>query len=140
MPPMVKGCAFMMRQPDEPQARTSTLAELQMLDVGKGKGPEFAGQTIPTLEAVPADKIPIIELKAGPEIVGPVKEILAKDRLRNEQSCIIGFSDQATQLAGGLVLSQLLQHFRIRPCGTGLKCDSAHCDATEYTSQGASRW
>ncbi|MCH2177536.1 MAG: glycerophosphodiester phosphodiesterase [Mariniblastus sp.] len=85
----------------------ATLAELQGLDVGKWKGDEFTGQAIPTLRqvisTVPEGKWLIIELKAGPEIVEPVRQVLAKSGLPGEQVCIISFNQQTIAAAKRLM-------------------------------------
>ena len=76
----------------------STLEELQALDVGQWKGAEFAGEKIPTLRqviaTVPEGKWLIIELKTGPEIVGPVQRLLADTRFPSERVCLISFNQQ----------------------------------------------
>lgn len=76
----------------------ATLAELKALDVGQWKGPQFAGEKIPTLHqviaTVPEGKWLIIELKTGPEIVEPVRQVLADTRFPGEQVCIISFNEQ----------------------------------------------
>ena len=81
----------------------ATLAELQALDVGQWKGAEFAGEKIPTLRqviaTVPEGKMLIIELKAGPQIIGPVQKVLAESGLPDEQVCIISFNEQAIAAA-----------------------------------------
>ncbi|MGI9517699.1 MAG: glycerophosphodiester phosphodiesterase [Pirellulaceae bacterium] len=73
----------------------STLEELQQLDVGKWKGPEFTGERIPLLSEViaivPADKRIVIELKAGQEIVAPLGQVLAESNLQTEQILVISF-------------------------------------------------
>ncbi len=57
-----------------------TLAELQRLDVGRGRGPEFAGERIPSLEALlavtPPKRRVFVELKGGPELVPPLVSAL----------------------------------------------------------------
>lgn len=77
----------------------ATLAELKALDVGKWKDPQFAGEQIPTLrevlDVVPTDKQFFIELKIGPEIIAPVRKVLAASRVKPEQIMFISF-DQAT--------------------------------------------
>jgi len=76
----------------------TTLAELQALDVGQWKGPQFAGEKIPTLRqviaTVPEGKWLIIELKTGPEIVEPVRQVLAESGLPEAQVCLISFNRQ----------------------------------------------
>jgi glycerophosphoryl diester phosphodiesterase len=74
---------------------SSTLAELKQLDVGKWKHAKYAGERIPTIEEVietiPADKKFFIELKVGPEIVAPLKDVLAQSSLNPEQAIVISF-------------------------------------------------
>lgn len=56
-------------------------AKLQELDVGRWKGPQFAGERIPTLDDVLALKPTghcLVELKTGPEIVDPLARVLAR--------------------------------------------------------------
>ena len=76
----------------------TALAELQTLDVGQWKGAKFAGEKIPTLQQViataPEGKWLIIELKTGPEIVEPVRQVLADTHFPAEQVCIISFNRQ----------------------------------------------
>lgn len=73
----------------------STLAELQKLDVGSRKAPEYAGERIPTLEdvlaTVPAGKRIFIEIKCGPEILPGIEKALLAARLKPEQAVIICF-------------------------------------------------
>lgn len=77
----------------------SNLADLQQLDVGSWKHERYSDQRIPTLEKVlemvPAGKKIFIELKAGPEIVGPLKKVVANSPLDVEQMVVIAF-DKAT--------------------------------------------
>ena len=58
-----------------------TLDELREVDVGRHKGPQFAGERIPTLaevlQTVPAHGRVFLELKSGPAIVPAVKADLA---------------------------------------------------------------
>jgi glycerophosphoryl diester phosphodiesterase len=73
-----------------------TFDELRRFDVGKWKGPKFAGERIPTLTeilaTVPAGKRAFIEVKCGPEIVPELKRDLAAAKLRPEQTAVISFS------------------------------------------------
>lgn len=77
----------------------SNLADLQQLDVGSWKHERYSDQRIPTLEKVlemvPAGKKIFIELKAGPEIVAPLKKVVANSPLDVEQMVVIAF-DKAT--------------------------------------------
>ena len=59
----------------------STLAQLQSLDAGSFKGARWARERIPALRevlaAVPPGKRVVLELKAGPELLGPLEKDLA---------------------------------------------------------------
>ncbi len=76
--------------------RSATLAELRRLDVGRWKDERFAGQRIPTLAevlaVVPTGKKIYVEIKAGPEMVEPVRRIVAESALRPEQVVVIAFN------------------------------------------------
>jgi glycerophosphoryl diester phosphodiesterase len=74
--------------------------ELRALDVGSWKDPKWRAERMPTLEEslaiVPAGKTKFfIELKSGPEIVGPLAKAIAKSSLSPEQFVIISFHDDA---------------------------------------------
>lgn len=92
----------------------SNLADLQQLDVGSWKHERYSDQRIPTLEKVlemvPAGKKIFIELKAGPEIVGPLKKVVANSPLDVEQMVVIAF-DKATVLEVKKRLPQLKTHW-----------------------------
>jgi glycerophosphoryl diester phosphodiesterase len=66
---------------------TSTLAELQTLDIGRGLGPTYVGERIPALgdilALVPAGRRVFVELKGGPEIVPAL--VRSVQIARNEQ-------------------------------------------------------
>jgi len=72
-----------------------TLAELATLDAGSWKGPQFAGEPIPTLEdvleTVPPGKRLVIEIKCGPEIVPHLKEVLGRCKKSPAQIVLIAF-------------------------------------------------
>lgn len=76
-----------------------TLDELRRLDVGRWKGPGFAGECIPTLDealaTVPAGKRPLIEMKCGPAAVPELGRVLAASGLRPEQTIVISFNADA---------------------------------------------
>ena len=61
------------------------LDELQALDVGSWKGPQWKGERMPTMEdvlaAVPAGKKIFIELKSSAEIVGPMAKVIEASTL-----------------------------------------------------------
>jgi len=69
--------------------------ELRQLDVGSWKGPEWRGERIPSLEEVlgvlPAGKRFFIELKNGPEIIEPLRKILAESPVPYEQLRLLAF-------------------------------------------------
>lgn len=76
----------------------STLEELQKLDVGSWKDPEYQGERIPTLEevlaTVPDGKRILIEVKCGPEITEALKTIIDECDLSDDQIAIIAFDDR----------------------------------------------
>ena len=80
-----------------PVAKTS-LAELKQLDVGSWKGPQFAGERIPSLSevvaVVPAAKTIYIEIKCGAEIVPVVKDVLLKSDISPAQTVFISFKSE----------------------------------------------
>ncbi len=73
--------------------------ELRALDIGSFKDPKWKGEKIPTLEevldAVPVGKKVFLELKSGPEVVGPMAKVIAKSSVSPEQIVIISFHDDA---------------------------------------------
>ncbi len=92
----------------------STLAQLKQLDVGTWKNKRFAGEKIPTLEevieTVPDGKRIVIELKIGPEIVAPMKQILDASTLKPEQILVISFN-QKTIAESKRLLPQIKAHW-----------------------------
>lgn len=72
---------------------------LKTLDVGAWKSAEYAGERIPlmadVLQVVPPGKMIFIELKSGPEIVGPMAEIVRASDLEAAQIVIISFNADA---------------------------------------------
>lgn len=88
--------AFTMRTARRPRKVTkATLAELRQLDVGSWKGEQWRGIRIPTLgevlATVPDGKKMFIEIKSGPEIVPPLKAVLAASGLQDGQAIVISF-------------------------------------------------
>lgn len=83
---------------EEHHVEKCTLAELRQLDVGKWKGPQWAGERIPTLEevlaTVPENKKIYIEIKCGPEIVPHLPPVLQKSGLSSEQTIVISFNER----------------------------------------------
>jgi len=76
----------------------TTLADLQQLDVGLWKDPQWRGTRIPTLEqvlaTVPNGKMILIEIKCGPEIVPVLKNVLAASDLKPTQTAVISFKEK----------------------------------------------
>lgn len=77
-----------------------TLAELQRLDVGRWKHERFAGERIPTLTQwldtvnhAPADGLFLLEVKSGPETIGPIKKALTAHPIDKRRIRIIAFKD-----------------------------------------------
>ena len=92
------------------QVNRMTLAELKTHDVGRYRGPQFAGERIPTLEEVlatiPNGKRLLIEIKCGPEIVPELKRVLAAAGKQPAQTAVISF-DFAVVTAAKKALPQL---------------------------------
>ena len=82
---------------------SSTLEELQALDVGRWKDPRFAGERIPTLAdvlaIVPKDKILFIEIKSGPETLPAVKKAVEQTKLTSANLRIISFKREVIRHA-----------------------------------------
>ena len=80
-----------------------TLEELQALDIGAWKDPQFAGERAPTLGAllalVPAGRRIFIELKNGPEAVPGLVRALARSTLAPAQVVVISFHLEAVRAA-----------------------------------------
>lgn len=73
----------------------SSFAELRQLDVGRWKGPQWAGERIPTLAevlaTVPRGKFFFLEVKCGPEIVNPLRDQLQMAMQSADRIVIISF-------------------------------------------------
>lgn len=71
------------------------LADLKRVDVGAFKGPQWAGERIPTLEdalaAVPAGRGLFLELKCGEQILPHLANVIERSSLSTEQIVLIGF-------------------------------------------------
>src|SRR6185369_891236 len=76
-------------------ADETSFDELRQLDVGSWKGPEWQGEHIPSLEEVLAQLPPgkrfFIELKSGPEIMEPLRKILAESPVPYELLRLLAF-------------------------------------------------
>ncbi len=79
-------------------AADSTFDELCRLDIGARKGSSWQGERIPSLEEVleqqPPGKMIFIELKSGPEIIPPLRQILAMDSVPPDQLRLLAFDRQ----------------------------------------------
>jgi len=78
-----------------------TLPEILQLDAGLWKGKKWRGTKIPTLSevlaALPPGKKLFVEMKAGPEILVPLKNVLENAQAAHGQIILISF-DYATLL------------------------------------------
>src|SRR5438874_844270 len=79
--------------------KDSTLKEVQSVDVGAWKGPEFAGQKCPTLrelyDAMPAGTACFTEIKSGIDVVPAFVEIVKECKKGPEQVVVISFHANA---------------------------------------------
>lgn len=84
-----------------------TFEEARQLDAGKWKGPQFAGEKIPSLDELldvtPPGKRIFIEIKAAadtsPEVISVLKSTLDHTKLQRSQLVIITFSYPFAKLA-----------------------------------------
>lgn len=81
--------------------KDSTLTELQALDVGKWKGPQFRNTRIPTLaeviRSVPDGRKLFLEIKSGREIVPPLLAEVDRSPLKPEQLVVISFNAEVVR-------------------------------------------
>ncbi|MCC5847317.1 MAG: glycerophosphodiester phosphodiesterase [Verrucomicrobia bacterium] len=103
---------------------TSSLVELQALDVGAWKGEAFAGTRIPTLQevmsTVPEGKKFFIEIKSDAAIVPILAEIIRESALSEDQIRIISFHPeviQAVKHAMPDIPAFWISHIRSHPPG-----------------------
>ncbi len=72
------------------------LKELQRLDAGLWKGPDWSGAVIPTLDdvlaAIPGRTWFFIEIKSGEEIIAPLKKVLRKSGRSPERIRLLSFN------------------------------------------------
>ena len=80
--------------------RDVSMDELQLLDAGCWKGPQWRCETIPeigdVLRLLPEDMLAFIEIKCGPDILPAVAEVVP---LLHAQSLFVGFSLETMTLA-----------------------------------------
>ncbi|MEX2316433.1 MAG: glycerophosphodiester phosphodiesterase family protein [Pirellulales bacterium] len=93
--------------------RDTSYGDLAALDVGAWKGRAWRGETVPALDEVlaivPGDKRVVIEMKTGPEIVGPLADVLSRAPLSPEQVLLISF-DEDVITACGQQMPQFKRH------------------------------
>lgn len=87
--------------------KDQTLEEIQKLDAGKWKGPEWAGEKIPLLDdvlaAMPKGKMIYIEIKCGAEVLPELARVVKVSQLKPENIRIIAFAFD-TLVAGKALL------------------------------------
>jgi glycerophosphoryl diester phosphodiesterase len=97
--------------------RDTRYADLRALDAGAWKGDRWRGEKTPSLEEVlslvPRGKKVVIELKAGPEIVPPLAEVLQDSAVAGEDILLISLVDETTAECKRL-LPQLKCHWLTR--------------------------
>ena len=78
---------------------TRTWEDLQSVDVGAWKAPQFKGERIPTLESIldsiPKGKRAVLEIKCGPEIVPELVRVLKASKRPASELAIISFKYDA---------------------------------------------
>jgi glycerophosphoryl diester phosphodiesterase len=83
-----------------------SLAELQRLDAGSFKDPQFVGEKMPelaqVLEAMPQGRC-FIEIKSGEDVVPALAEYLKKSAIPKERLVLISFSEKALKRAHDLL-------------------------------------
>ncbi len=80
-----------------------TFAELRQLDAGRWKGPQFAGEKLPTLDEqlalIPAGKRMLVEIKIGPEILPELQRALQRNGASADNVTLISFNAEALREA-----------------------------------------
>lgn len=83
--------------------KDQTLADLKRLDFGTWKAPEWAGETIPTLEEVlatlPVGKRLYIEIKCGTEVMPFLETAVQGQKDGSDQVVVIGFDLTVMRIA-----------------------------------------
>lgn len=76
--------------------KDSTLEQLRPLDAGSWKGPEWAGEPLPTLEealaTIPEGGLCLIEVKVGPEAVPALVRAVEASGKTSDQLAVISFN------------------------------------------------
>jgi glycerophosphoryl diester phosphodiesterase len=109
---------------DALEVAAATLAELQSLDAGGWKGPQFAGERIPTLAevlaTVPAAGQFFIEVKCGPEIAAPLCAQLNESPVAVDQLAVISYHEEVLTAVQALLpglRTFLLFRYALQPPG-----------------------
>jgi glycerophosphoryl diester phosphodiesterase len=93
--------------------KNATLAEIQKVDVGSFKGPQYAGQHCPTLKEVfdgmPAGKKCYVEIKSGIDVVPAWVELFKASGKTPDQIIVISF--HADALAASKKALPQLKHY-----------------------------
>ena len=80
-----------------------TLTELRELDAGSWKGPQFAGEKMPTLDEqiglIPAGKRMFVEIKIGPEILPELQRVLERSGASAATITLISFNYESLREA-----------------------------------------
>lgn len=128
----------------------TSLAQLRRLDVGSWKGKRWQSERIPTLAEVldrlPAGKRLYIELKSGPEIVTPLRTILAASNVPAAALRLLTFSapliaqlkEALPEIRTCLNLDyrrSLRTGLRLRPAREEILAVLAACDADGLSSR-----
>lgn len=75
-----------------------SFSELKKINVGTLKGSKFADEKIPSLEevldTVPVNKMLLVEIKSGLQIINELYDVIKKSKVKPEQVKIIGFNLQ----------------------------------------------
>ncbi|MBT3480584.1 MAG: glycerophosphodiester phosphodiesterase [Opitutales bacterium] len=77
----------------------SDWSELASLEVGEWKDSKWKGESIPRLRdllaAIPEDKVLVIELKCGPEVVAPLVGLIDESGRDQESLLVISFNEKS---------------------------------------------
>ncbi len=109
----------------------ATLESLKQLDAGGWMSPQWRGQRIPTLEEVlsgtPDGKLLFLEIKAGVEMLEPLKQVLDQSPVNKDRVILMAFESEVLKAARDLfpdfVLLKLVS--RKRPVKKGSWTPSA---------------
>lgn len=93
--------------------KNSTLEEIQRVDVGAWKGPQWAGQVCPTLkqlyQAMPPGTVCLTEIKSGIDVVPAFVDIVKGSRKGPDEIIVISF--KADALAASKLALPAYKHY-----------------------------